>query len=296
MASFVKPHHPFDPPAPWDTMYDPAALTILPGWTNHVPDEDGPPTLGYFPNGQLTEAALRRVMAHYYGTISHVDHQVGRLLDVLRRRGLYERTMIVFTADHGEYLGFHHLLLKGGRMYEPLARVPLLIRFPGGACAGDVRHTLVNTVDVAPTILRQAGIEPPGVMRGLDLIDPNVTRDVVFAEQGRGPHYLARSRTHKLLFGTEPARTAFFDLEADPFELRNRIDDPSCAEAVHALRDALANWMLFQSSTPGYVDDHAPLVRAPNVPSDAGLDARDARRRAMLDYYEQHLARSLSSS
>src|ERR1041385_2974327 len=93
--------------------------------------------------------------------------------DMLRRRGRYDQTMVVFTADHGEYLGFHHLLLKGGRMYEPLVRVPLLIKFPAGqgqaGVAQGVRQTLVSNVDVAPTLLRQCGLEPPAVLPGIDL-------------------------------------------------------------------------------------------------------------------------------
>jgi arylsulfatase A-like enzyme len=295
-ASFIKPHHPFDPPAPWDTMYDPASLTIPPGWTEALPAEDDTGR-AYFPNEKLDETTLRRVMAHYYGSISHIDQQVGRMVEALKRRGLYDRTLIVFTADHGEYLGFHHMLLKGGRMYEPLTRVPLLIKYPEhgrpSVHGGEVRQTLVSNVDVAPTIVHACGLVPHPQMRGLDLSNPASDRDAVFVEGGRGGRYMVRTRQHKLLLAPEPAQTGFYDLEADPLELDNRFQDPACQDTIRDLRDRLAQWMLFDSPTPSYVDDQAPVIDAPNVPADlrpsGDRAARDARRRQVLDFYEQQL-------
>src|SRR5581483_6068793 len=77
LASFIKPHHPFDPPAPWDALYSPDALELLPGWMEAVPEHDRAYAPGYFDNTKLTPAALRRVMAYYYATISQIDHHVG---------------------------------------------------------------------------------------------------------------------------------------------------------------------------------------------------------------------------
>ena len=105
-------------------------------------------------------------MAYYYGSISHIDEQVGRMIEILRQRGLYDDTMIVFNSDHGEYLGSHHMKGKGNRMYEPLVRVPLLVKFPGQHGDGSCRNNLVNTIDLAPTILRVAGCEVPSSMLG----------------------------------------------------------------------------------------------------------------------------------
>ena len=132
MVGFIKPHHPFDPPAPWHAMYDPKELSILPGWTAKPLALDLDFSRGYFPNARLTEKDLRRVMAYYYATISQIDHHVGRLIALLKEKGLYDNTLIVFTADHGEYLGYHHLLLKGNHMYDPLVKVPLVIKWPDG--------------------------------------------------------------------------------------------------------------------------------------------------------------------
>ena len=255
MASFVKPHHPFDPPAPWDRMYDPDSLSLLPGWVDEQPERDRAYAPGYFRNDDLTAPALRRVMASYYATISQIDHHVGRMLDLLQQRGLYDRTLVVFTADHGEYLGFHHLLLKSGQMYDPLSRVPLIVKFPVQASAppGTTRHLLASNVDMAPTILRQCGIDPPAIMSGLDLADPGAGRPIVFAENRRGGSYMARSPHHKLLLSRDSRQSLFFDLTADPFELRNRLDDPEYQPLVDELREALVRWMLFETPTPSYL-------------------------------------------
>lgn len=294
LVSFIKPHHPFDPPAPWDALYSPDALELLPGWMEAVPEHDRAYAPGYFDNTKLTPAALRRVMAYYYATISQIDHHVGRLLAVLRRRGLYDRTLIVFTADHGEYLGYHHMLLKSGHLYEPLARVPLLLKLPGGELAGTSCDALVSTVDIAPTILRAGGLEPPAPLPGLDLASlarsAEDGRPFVFAENRRGGSYMVRSRTHKLLLTRQPGQSLFFDLRDDPYELRNRIDDPACAALVETHRDALARWMLFETPVPAYSDPEAPCIRQPNVPA-----AGDGHREQMMAYFEERVAAYLQA-
>ena len=158
MVGFIKPHHPFDPPAPWHTMYDPSKLTLLPGWTSEVFPHDFQFARGYFPYKRLSEAGLRRVTAYYYANISLIDHQVGRLIALLKQKHLYDNTLIVFTADHGEYMGFHHMILKANHMYDPLAKVPLLVKWPGSRRAGMVSERLVSNIDLAPTLCRAAGL------------------------------------------------------------------------------------------------------------------------------------------
>ena len=276
-VSFVKPHHPFDPPAPWDERYDPEALIPPPGWTDQIPEADRVHGKAYFDYEPLTLPVLRRVMAHYYATISHLDHHVGRLLDRLRERRLYHDTLIIFVSDHGEYLGFHHLLLKDGPMYDPLVKVPLLIKFPATTEAhrrgGHVDDELVSLVDVAPTVLAACGLTSSTVLPGVDLTRPGAGHSYVFAEDRRdGVAYLARSRRHKLLMSDGPGRDAFFDLDRDPCEIDNRIADASYADQVSQLREALSEWALRTAIPPPYVDGAAPQTAAPG-PAD-----RAARR------------------
>ncbi len=257
-VSFVKPHHPFDPPAGWAETYDPETLTILPGWTDAIPPADERYRRRYFDYGPLTEPVLRRVMAHYYATISQLDHQVGLLLDELRRTGAYDDTVIIFTADHGEYLGFHHLLLKDGPMYDPVIKVPLLIKFPGLRRSGEVNDSLVSLIDIAPTVLAACGQPPTIPLPGMDLGATATGHPYVFAEDRR--HEVAgmvRSERYKLLW-SDAAGQSLFDLVADPDELTDLADDPGHADALRELRDVAARWALHEATPPTYLDHAAP--------------------------------------
>ncbi|MCX7015037.1 MAG: sulfatase-like hydrolase/transferase [Candidatus Sumerlaeota bacterium] len=287
-VSFVKPHHPFDPSKRWAGMYDPATIDILPGWTGAVPERDLAYHAGFFPHVKLTEDAIKRVTAYYYATISQIDHQIGRMIETLRQKGLYDNTMIVFTSDHGDYMGFHHMLLKQNYYYDPVARVPLIIKFPGNADAGTTRDMLTNNVDLAPTFLRQAGIEPPKEMIGLDLADPHAQRDYIFSEYGHGDLYMARSRRYKLMLCRDAKQSLFIDLEKDPMELHNLIDDPAYRNIIQEHRDALARWMLFDAIVPVYAPDTAPSVRRVTH-STIGLETGDYRQR-LAAYFEREMA------
>ncbi|MEM7125239.1 MAG: sulfatase-like hydrolase/transferase [Chloroflexota bacterium] len=270
MASFIKPHHPFDPPAPWSQMYHPDFLTLLPGWTDECLPQDLAYRRGYFSNEELNEAALRQVMAYYYATISQIDHHVGRLIEVLKARGLYEKTLILYNSDHGDYLGFHHLLLKGNYMYDPLIKVPLIVKYPAQsqaaqAKAGTVSQKLVNSTDIAPTLLALAGCAIPETFCGINLLDESQTRDVIFAEAGRGAEYMVRTHSHKLLLCPTPEQSQFFDLERDPLEMENRYTAPAYQKTIEALRQRLLHWTLFEQPSPVHVNEEATVL--PTAPT-----------------------------
>lgn len=282
MAGFIKPHHPFDPPAPWDKMYDPAKLTILPGWTEKNVPHDLRLSTGYFPYEKITEAALRRAMAYYYGTISQIDFQVGRMVALLKEKGLYDKTLIVFTSDHGEYLGFHHMLLKSNHMYDPLVKVPLLIKWPGGRRAGEVSDRLVSNIDLAPTLCRAAGLQPAEAMRGEDLGEGGPGREIVFCEAG--PNLvMAHTRTHKLILDKNGKRSLFYDLARDPLEMNNLYGAPEAQAEIKRLSAAIAAWRP-EPPRPRFLDLQAPQIHGENVPTD-GL----AHRAAIEQYYRNKM-------
>ncbi|HOH31532.1 MAG TPA: sulfatase-like hydrolase/transferase, partial [Candidatus Hydrogenedentes bacterium] len=287
MAGFVKPHHPFDPPKLWQDAYDPDKLTLLPGWTETCFEHDLNLHRGYFPHEKLTESALRRIMAYYYATIEQIDAQVGRMVAILKRKGLYDTTMILYTSDHGEYMGFHHMLLKGNHMYDPLAKVPLLIKYPESApgIAGEKRrgisNALVTNLDVAPTVLFQAGIPPADIMRGNNLAAPGPEREMVFCECGRG-RVMSRTRTHKLLLDQVRNEALFFDLEADPLEMKDLSSDRDNRAEMRRHRKAIKEWRPFEQMPEPYLDENAPVIDRPNVPP------RDlSHRPGIIAYYEK---------
>jgi arylsulfatase A-like enzyme len=277
-VSFIKPHHPFDPPAGWADRYRPEELTLLPGWRAELPSADRAWRQAYFDHDRLDEQRLRATMAAYYATISQLDEQVGRIVAALRAQGRYESSTIVFTADHGEYLGFHHLLLKHGPMYDPVLRVPLIMKLPGNQRAGHRTDALASTVDVAPTVagICRTGHDPR--LPGRDLTDTASRRTHVFAmTRDPDPAYLVRSATHKLI--TTAADEMLFDLRSDPLELRNLARDPDPG-AMPELRRTALRWLQFDAPVPPYVDESAAVLDAPNVP-----DPDPEARREHRDYF-----------
>ena len=287
MAGFVKPHHPFDPPQSRYNACTPEKLTLLPGWTDACFPHDLALDRGYFPHEQLTAGVLRRVMACYYAAIEQIDEQVGRMVRILKEKGLYDDTMIVYTSDHGEYMGFHHMLLKGNYMYDPLVRVPLVIKYPSRMAAektglaGQASDRLVSNVALAPPLLAAAGIAAPAAMSGRNLADDGPDRDIVFCESGRDL-VMARSRTSKLILDREYVPLLFFDLKKDPLEMENRIGDAAYGGEIERLRGAAGQWRPAGTRQKPWLDESAPVIRQANVPP------RDnSHRAAMIAYYQK---------
>ncbi|MGE0455315.1 MAG: sulfatase-like hydrolase/transferase [Vicinamibacteria bacterium] len=182
------------------------------------------PHLPYEPRGEL---AREYADDPYAGEVAYVDGLVGRLLDFLRRRGLYESTLIVVTADHGEGLGEHGEPDHGVFLYESTLRVPLLVRAPGGG-PGRV-DALVRDVDVMPTILDWLGLAPPppadgrsfaSLLRG-GSAEPRTAvalSDYARDHYGWSPLAALRDERYKYVAAPEPE---LYDLGQDPGETRN---------------------------------------------------------------------------
>jgi arylsulfatase A-like enzyme len=270
MVSFIKPHHPFDPPAPWSEMYDPASLSLLPGWTEQCLELDLRYHKGYFPHHQLTETSLKQVMALYYGAISQIDHYVGKMTDLLKEKGMYDDTLILYTSDHGEYMGYHHLLLKHNYMYEPLVKVPLIVKFPGNRNGGTTRSDLVSNIDIAPTLLKQAGCTGDSFL-GKDM-SKETGREFIFAEHSRGSQYMLRSANRKLILHKKKEMSLFFDLEEDPLELHNLFFNNDYQQEIRLMLEKLSSTVLFETVSPSHLDaDAAVIAPARNAKKDPAV-------------------------
>ncbi len=286
MAGFIKPHHPFDPPEKWAAMYDAEETEILPGWTDECFSHDLARSRGYFPHVELTEAKIKKATAYYYAGITQIDHFVGKMTSLLKQKKMYDKTMIIFTSDHGEYLGFHHMLLKGNYNYDPLAKVPLIIKYPGQASGGQVNNELVSTIDLAPTILKTAHLQPAPRMSGLNLAEIRTPRKILIAENSRDT-IMARSHTKKLIVKmkqNKPVIGLLFDLEKDPLELNNLYDNPAYAEHQSQLFSAIESWLKDTTPVEQYLDQNAPQISQPNVPP---LDL--SHRKGMMEYFRKKM-------
>jgi len=288
LVSFIKPHHPFDPPEKWAKMYDPEKIKILPGWSDKCPDHD--PKQAYFKNEDMTKETLKKITAYYYATITHIDFHIGRMIDVLKKRGIYDNTIIVFTSDHGEHLGFHHMLLKGGYLYDSIAKVPLIIKYPGSNRAGTSTDRLVSNVDITPTLLKLVGLKTPKEMPGLNLLD-NKNREIVFVESGKLYSVMARTKKTKLILqrkisadGAINYSGLLYDLEKDPLEMNDLYGSQKYSSQQKTLTAAIDNWLPASGKRNIYLDENAPIIDQPNVPK-----RNDSHRKDMTEYFHKKI-------
>jgi len=185
----------------------------------------------------------------YGREIAFVDHQIGALLDRLRRRGMYDHTLVVFTSDHGEALGCHDHIGHVDYLYDCLVRVPLVIKPPGGPGAAARRRGDPGAlVDVVPTVLGALGLRPPDGLPGRDLLAPgaDLQNAEVFLEthppQAERTLYGLSDGRHKIVWTPDQDTWEFFDLGADPGELSNLFDPDNGKVQTwqHRLRQRLA--------------------------------------------------------
>ena len=288
MLGFVDPHGPFDPPAPWSSMYDPDEISLLPGWVEKCSEFDiqYSSSMLWHEYNDITEKQLRRATAFYYGMISQIDSQVGRVIATLEQRGLYVNTMIIYTSDHGEYMGYHRFISKCNHLYEPLVKVPLIIKYPQQAKHGTSTDALISLVDLAPTILQCSETEVPASMKGLDLFDESTQRECVFAESYLPRHhYMARTKTRKLLEYEETEKSMYFNLEEDPLEMNNLFVDPDYQSEISEFRNKLARWKLYDTRIYSNQNYDAPLIKTDNA-----LTHNDAEAKSVEEYYRKRMA------
>ncbi|MCP5265087.1 MAG: sulfatase-like hydrolase/transferase [Burkholderiaceae bacterium] len=297
--SYIKPHWPYIAPAPYHDMFGPDDFQapiradserseqaggrardinpILAGFQQH------PESLA-FSDDRLRE----NMLPAYMGLVKQIDDHVGRLMRFLKESGRLEDTMIVFTADHGDFLGDHW---QGEKefMYEPSVRLPMIVYDPDPAAPrGEVRDDLIEAVDLVPTFIDAIGGEvATHVIEGRSLLGllrggKAPQRDAVFAEMdysiyptarrlGIGQHdarmVMARSERYKLVHVCKGVAPLLWDLQEDPHELVDLGRDPGYAGIVDAHYAMIFDWMIHRRNRIAISD--ADIAARPS-PADAG--------------------------
>jgi arylsulfatase A-like enzyme len=194
------------------------------------------------------------VVRLYYGIIAEMDHHIGRVLDRLEALGLADDTLVIYSTDHGDYCGGHGQMDKHFNMYDDVTRVPLIIRHPGTRSAGSVCDAFAsNSIDIAATILAAAGIDRPESFVGHDLARmaadtefrprPHAFAQYFGTESGASSIRMLRDRRFKFVYHPTGDCHEFYDLEADPGELCNRIADPALAVEIRRMQAELWHTM-----------------------------------------------------
>ena len=313
--SYLAPHPPFIVPEPFHDLYDPGEVPALVRAAS--PEEEGAQhpylshylfhqtgsgiSLGYKAsehNLRFTEAEILQARATYFAMMTQVDEQVGRLVEVLKASGAYDRTLIVFTSDHGEQLGDHWQFAKYG-YFEQTFWIPLIVRDPRAAAdgaRGEIVEAFTENVDVMPTILDALDLEVPVTCDGESLVpfcqgqQPSVWRDAAFSEcdfrnmipkgekalLGQAPDQccfnVLRDRRYKYVHFTN-LPPLLFDLQEDPGEFRNLATDPAYQGLMldyaqrllsHRMNHAERNLANVRLTPKGAVETRPPRRYAPS--------------------------------
>ncbi|MEL7524903.1 MAG: sulfatase-like hydrolase/transferase [Pseudomonadota bacterium] len=268
--SFPDPHHPFTPPGRYWDMYDPADISLPASFglgdlppiraMKEAMEKGTDPRDNQNPFA-VTEDEARAIIALTYGMITMIDDAIGRVLNSLETLGLAENTIVIFTSDHGDYMGDHGLMLKLLLHYQGIIRVPFIWNDPGTAVRETVDHGLGSSIDIAATILARAGIQPYNGIQGRDLFSTQPPEAIVVEEDSQrtmtGFDRPQRVRTvvterYRMSLREGEDWNELYDLETDPDELANLFDEASAAEVRRSVTETMLRRMI-------ELQDRAPL-------------------------------------
>jgi arylsulfatase A-like enzyme len=269
--SYIKPHWPYIAPAPYNDMY--GADDVTPVVRSEEERRDPHPVYRAFMSQRVAGAFARdevraEVIPVYMGLIKQIDDQLGHLFEFMRARGLFENTLIVFTSDHGDYLGDHWMGEKD-LFHEPSVKVPLIVYDPSAqadGARGTVCDELVEAIDLAPTFLEALGSDPAGQshrLEGRSLVPflhgrrPDSWRSYAISEYDYalpvGAKLDVEPRDSRLFMVADKRwkyvhaigfRPMLYDLESDPNEFRDLGADPAFEPVRQRFAAVLAQWGL----------------------------------------------------
>ncbi|MGV1040168.1 arylsulfatase [Clostridium perfringens] len=269
--SFVRPHSPLDPPKFYFDMYKDEDLPepLMGDWANKEDEENRGKDINCV-KGIINKKALKRAKAAYYGSITHIDHQIGRFLIALSEYGELNNTIFLFVSDHGYMMGDHNWFRKG-IPYEGSARVPFFIYDPGNLLKGKkgkVFDEVLELRDIMPTLLDFAHISIPDSVEGLSIKDLIEERDYTWREYIHGEHSFGEDSNHyivtkrdKFLWFSQRGEEQYFDLEKDPKELTNLINSEEYKDRIDYLRKILIREL--EGREEGYTDGNKLLKGHP---------------------------------
>lgn len=274
-TSFTKPHPPFDPCRNFWELYDGISLPrpVTGDWSDTLENTPQGFLAGSYENtnmhllGPEQKQACRRA---YYACITQVDYQLGRIFGALRENDLFKNTWVIFTSDHGEMLGDHHMSQKN-LFFEGSTHVPLLIMPPQqrGIPHNLRADHLVTLADLCPTILAMAGLPGPEGLSGRNLLSPSVPKeDRVFFGNSLNRNFCVMERKHKLIYSAVGDHVLLFDLNRDPMEQHDLSADPEYAGIFQRLWNLLLEHTRLHTPEALAQDGSFITYDAPRFPGD----------------------------
>ena len=252
-VGFGGPHEPWDAPGTYASMYDPERMPALipaglPGrWVpRRVVERIKQERLAE----NMSKKDIQKAAANYYGKISLIDDWIGKILSVFENLEGPEKTLIIFWSDHGEMLGDHQCLYKQV-FYESSIHVPLVVRWSSRIQGGKTCKSLIEIIDIYPTLLEAIGAEPSKRCFGRSLwsllLNPEKPhRDAVFSQVSSFGHHnvMARNRQYKYAVDETGSGYLLYDLIEDPLEQNNLTGHPEMNQIEQNLKDTLLSFLV----------------------------------------------------
>jgi arylsulfatase A-like enzyme len=251
VVSIYGPHSPVAPPQPWDSLYSAKDVPLPENFRDKLINKP----YGQRRNAQCyrlrnwTEEQFRDYIARYWGYCAYIDSRIGRVLKALDDTGEMDNTIIVFTADHGDMVAAHGMILKLGSCgYDELMRVPCLIRYPRAIKGGLVSDALIESADVFPTLLALSGAPIPKTVQGRSFEDilrgrARDFRDVVHSDWVNSG-FIVRTKDWKYVNNWKQGDLdELYDMNARPLEMSNLAAEPAQAEKVKEMKSLIVAWL-----------------------------------------------------
>ena len=253
-ANFWGPHTPCLIPEPYFSMYDPAAIPEHPSYCETFQNKPYRQQLieRMWGLGDYGWKGFQEIAARYYGHVTLIDDQVGRIVAHLAQLGILDNTIIIFTADHGDCLGAHKLIEKGEFMYDEIYRIPMVVAHPDCQQPGSANDDFIYLQDLTASFIDQAGLEVPPELDGQSFLpamrgdhSPN-ERDSIYAVFHRhftlAEQRMVRTKTHQFTFNSAD-QGELYDLQADPYQLENVYGRPEYEPVRQELLARMGQYM-----------------------------------------------------
>ncbi|MCU6713138.1 sulfatase-like hydrolase/transferase [Paenibacillus sp. J5C_2022] len=253
-VAYTAPHDPRTAPDDYRSMYVDEDIPLPANFMEQHPFDTGDMNVRDEKLAALPREAgeIRRHIADYYALITHLDAEIGRVIDALKAKGIYEDTIIVYTADHGLSVGQHGLMGKQN-VYEHSVRIPFILRGPS-VPAGGCKAAPVSNIDIFPTLASLCEIPLPDEVEGVSMLpvlkgETDRVRHVVCSAYRDVQRMVTDGRWKLIRYYYSPAtetgvdRIQLFDLQNDPWETADLSGDPQHHEVLLQLAGELAEWM-----------------------------------------------------